>query len=57
MAGVLLYHLEDSRMESPSFFRQRPMVVSHTGRSWGQQWTWSSQQMALSRGQQAQVKQ
>lgn len=42
---------------SPALARQRPATVSHTGRSWGQQCCWSSQQVASGRGQQAHVKQ
>jgi len=37
--------------------RQRPAEVSQTGSSAGQQCVWSSQQVALGSGQQAQVKQ
>ncbi len=42
---------------TPCLARQRPAVVSQTGRSCGQQCWRSSQQVASGRGQQAQVKQ
>ena len=41
----------------PTPARQRPAVVSHTGRLWGQQCSWSSQQTAFTRGQHAQDRQ
>jgi hypothetical protein len=55
-AGVLVDQTTEPSMV-PLLARQRPAVVSHTGRSEGQQCSWSSQQVAEGSGQHAQVKQ
>ena len=57
MAGTLADHGAERSYPSPACARQRPATVSQTGRLDGQQCSWSSQQVASGRGQQAQVKQ
>ncbi len=58
MAHLLCWGLgEPLRAVIKALTRQRPAVMSQTGRLLGQQWMWSSQQVASGRGQQAKVKQ